>query len=163
MIAAVNDYGVYQFDFEYRKMMPVIRQRITTFYNEDFAPGTHPLHHELEKQINEYFSGERTCFDLRVKLAGSVFQQKVWENLMEIPFGRTRTYKQQAQLFGNEKAIRAIAGANGANTHAIIIPCHRVIGANGALTGYAGGLSGKKWLLDHELSHSNVNVQSSLF
>ena len=163
MIAAVNDNGIYQFDYEYRKMMPRIKERIAEFTGEDFEPGEHPLHTLLEAQMNEYFDGNRKEFDLPLQLAGSSFQQKVWNNLLEIPYGETRSYKKQSQVFGDEKAIRAIATANGANTHAIIIPCHRVIGADGSLTGYAGGLHHKKWLLEHELSHSNVNRQSSLF
>lgn len=102
------------------------------------------------QQLQEYFLGNRKIFDLKLNPKGTDFQKKVWKNLEEIPFGKTKTYAQMAQNLGDPKVIRAAASANGKNPIAIIIPCHRVIGTNGSLTGYAGGLENKKRLLDFE-------------
>ncbi|MBE7628797.1 methylated-DNA--[protein]-cysteine S-methyltransferase [Tenacibaculum piscium] len=101
-------------------------------------------------QLSEYFAGTRTTFDLKLNPQGTDFQQKVWAELLNIPFGKSTTYLQQSKQLGNIKAIRAVASANGKNPISIIIPCHRVIGSDGSLTGYAGGLWRKKWLLEHE-------------
>ena len=110
-------------------------------------------------QLREYFEGGRTAFTLNLNPKGTDFQKKVWESLLTIPFGTTTTYMKQTLALGNEKAIRAVAAANGKNPIWIIIPCHRVIGTNGSLTGYASGLWRKKWLLEHE----NPSGQTSLF
>ncbi|NRT13045.1 methylated-DNA--[protein]-cysteine S-methyltransferase [Flavobacterium sp. 14A] len=114
---------------------------------------------EAVSQLNEYFSGERNAFDLHLNPQGTDFQKKVWKSLEEIPFGKTRTYLEQAKILGDVKAIRAVAAANGKNPLWIVLPCHRVIGSDGSLTGYAGGLWRKKWLLEHE----NPMRQQSLF
>lgn len=102
------------------------------------------------EQLDEYFKGYRKNFDLPLAPAGTDFQQSVWKELLQLSFGATITYLQLAKRLGNVKSIRAAASANGKNPLAIIIPCHRVIGADGKLTGYAGGLYRKKWLLEHE-------------
>jgi O-6-methylguanine DNA methyltransferase len=107
---------------------------------------------QVKKEIDEYFSGLRPVFTVRLCLKGTDFQKKVWTELMKIPFGRTRTYIQQAMALKDIKAIRAVASANGKNKIAVIVPCHRVIGSDGSLTGYAGGLWRKKWLLEFESS-----------
>ena len=104
----------------------------------------------LKDQLERYFLKEIKNFDLPIDSIGTDFQKKVWEVLCQIPFGETLSYTQQAKIFGNEKAIRAIASANGKNKISILLPCHRVIGKNGSLTGYAGGLDKKSWLLEHE-------------
>ena len=101
-------------------------------------------------QIDEYFHRKRTVFNLPLDLQGTEFQKRVWNELLKIPFGKTITYKELALKLGNLKAIRAVGAANGANPVSIIVPCHRVIGTDGSLTGYAGGLWRKKWLLDFE-------------
>lgn len=101
-------------------------------------------------QLNEYFEGKRKSFDLLLKPNGSSFQKRVWDALQEIPFGKTISYLELSKKLGDVKAIRAVAAANGKNPLWILIPCHRVIGSDGSLTGYAGGLHRKKWLLDHE-------------
>lgn len=111
------------------------------------------------KQLKEYFDGKRTEFDFPINPQGSDFQKRVWDSLLEIPFGKTMTYMEQAKKLGDVKAIRAVASANGKNPLWIVVPCHRVIGTNGSLTGYAGGLWRKKWLLEHE----NPVKQQSLF
>ena len=95
-------------------------------------------------QLNEYFEGKRTQFDLQLNPQGTEFQKKVWESLQTIPFGKTTSYLQQSKNLGNQKAIRAVASANGKNPLWIVIPCHRIIGSDGSLTGYAGGLWRKK-------------------
>lgn len=110
-------------------------------------------------QLDEYFKGKRTDFELNLNPKGTVFQKKVWQELQNIPYGKTSTYKRQSLIYGDLKAIRAVASANGKNPIWIIIPCHRVVGSDGALTGYAGGIWRKKWLLEHE----NPVKQTSLF
>lgn len=115
------------------------------------APGT-PLLAACVRQLEEYFHGERTVFDLPLHPQGTSFRLLCWEALQAIPFGQTRTYAQQAAAIGNAKAVRAVGGADHHNPIMIIIPCHRVIGADGSLTGYAGGLEMKDWLLAHERS-----------
>ena len=114
---------------------------------------------ESVSQINEYFSKKRIHFDFKLNPKGTEFQQKVWQSLLQIPFGKTRTYLEQSKVLGDVKAIRAVASANGKNPLWIVVPCHRVIGTDGSLTGYAGGLWRKKWLLEHE----NPTNQQSLF
>ena len=109
------------------------------------------------EQLEEYFNGTRKVFDLKLNPQGTDFQKKVWEELLNIPFGKSRTYLQQTKEIGDVKAIRAVASANGKNPIWIVIPCHRVIGSDGSLTGYASGIWRKKWLLEHE---SGVKQQS---
>jgi methylated-DNA-[protein]-cysteine S-methyltransferase len=101
-------------------------------------------------QLTEYFNGQRSEFDLKLAPQGTEFQKKVWNQLQLIPFGKTTSYQKMANELGDPKVIRAAASANGKNPISVIIPCHRVIGSDGSLTGYAGGLHRKKWLLEHE-------------
>lgn len=110
----------------------------------------HPLLDTCTQQLDDYFSGKRQTFSLPLRQEGTAFQQKVWDLLCRIPFGNTISYLHLAHQYGDPKAIRAVAAANGRNNLAIIVPCHRVIGSNQSLTGYAGGLWRKKWLLEHE-------------
>lgn len=110
-------------------------------------------------QLNEYFEGKRTDFSFKINPSGTEFQQKVWKGLLEIPFGKTTSYLELSKKLGDVKAIRAVASANGKNPLWIVVPCHRVIGTDGSLTGYAGGLWRKKWLLEHE----NPTTQQRLF
>lgn len=108
-------------------------------------------------QLDEYFSGRRKDFDLPLGQKGSGFQENVWNHLVKIPFGKTISYLQLSKQIGDVKAIRAIASANGRNNLAIVVPCHRVIGSDAKLVGYAGGLWRKKWLLEHEAKvHSGI-------
>jgi methylated-DNA-[protein]-cysteine S-methyltransferase len=111
---------------------------------------THPVLVEVERQLGEYFRGKRERFDLKLNFVGTAFQNQVWEALLRIPYGQTRSYGEIARELGNPKAVRAVGAANGRNPIAIIAPCHRVIGASGALTGFAGGLEAKEHLLDLE-------------
>jgi len=103
-------------------------------------------------QLEEYFNKDRSEFDLKLNPNGTAFQKKVWKTLSEVKFGRTKSYQQIANELGDPKVIRAAASANGKNPIAIIVPCHRIVGSDGSLTGYAGGLHRKKWLLEHESS-----------
>jgi methylated-DNA-[protein]-cysteine S-methyltransferase len=105
---------------------------------------------QAKTQLLDYFSGARKTFDLPLKFSGSDFQNRVWSELQQIPFGETSTYMKMAIKLGDVKNIRAAASANGKNPFAIVVPCHRVVGTNGSLMGYAGGLWRKQWLLDHE-------------
>ena len=110
-------------------------------------------------QLNDYFQGKRTHFDCKLNPKGTEFQHKVWQALLEIPYGKTCSYMDLSKKLGDVKAIRAVASANGKNPLWIVVPCHRVIGTDGSLTGYAGGLWRKKWLLEHE----NPTAQQTLF
>ena len=114
------------------------------------TPNAAPLLYTAAQQLEEYFNKERKVFDLPIQQPGTAFQQLVWQHLTTIPFGETITYLALAKRIGNVKSIRAVGTTNGKNALAIVVPCHRVIGANGVLTGYAGGLWRKQWLLDHE-------------
>lgn len=117
------------------------------------------LFHDVVIQLNEYFEGNRTNFQFKMNPNGTDFQKKVWAELLKIPFGKTASYQEVTNNLGDPKAIRAVANANGKNPLWIVVPCHRVIGSDGSLTGYAGGLWRKKWLLEHE----NPVKQQSLF
>ena len=115
-----------------------------------------PLLKETARQFDEYFAGTRRIFDLPIKQPGSDFQQQVWQELLKIEYGKTITYNEQSLRMNSPLAIRAIAAANGKNNLWVIVPCHRVIGSNGSLTGYAGGLWRKKWLLEHEAKAAGI-------
>lgn len=122
-----------------------------TVLNEDMQPDIVPeILQDAVYQLQEYFEGKRTSFDLTLNPQGTEFQKRVWEALLQIPYGKTISYLELSKKLGDIKAIRAVASANGKNPLWIVIPCHRVIGSNGDLTGYAGGLHRKKWLLEHE-------------
>lgn len=118
---------------------------------------------QITNEFDLYFQGSLKEFKSPIQLIGTDFQKKVWNTLLTIPYGATSTYSDQAIKVGDIKAIRAVASANGANPISIIIPCHRIIGKDGSLTGYRGGINTKKMLLDHEATFSNKPVQGSLF
>lgn len=127
-----------------------------TIENDSEIPG---VLQEAVRQLEDYFSGKRNDFTFQLNPSGTEFQKKVWLGLLEIPFGKTMSYQELSIKLGDVKAIRAVASANGRNPLWIVVPCHRVIGSDGSLTGYAGGLWRKKWLLDHE----NPLKQQTLF
>lgn len=147
-------------DWKYRKMRESIDSRIKLNFKADFIVEKTPLLDATIKQLEEYFSGERTTFDVPIKFVGTDFQKSVWKALQNIPFGKTQSYLELSKNLGNVKAIRAVASAN-ANAISILVPCHRIIGADGSLTGYAGGLIAKKKLL--ELENALDNSQLILF
>lgn len=113
-----------------------------------------PVMREAEKQLGQYFRGERTTFELPIVLRGTDFQKKAWSSLKLIPFGQTRSYKEQAAAIQKPKAVRAVGRTNGLNPFCIVLPCHRVVGSDGSLTGFGGGLPAKKFLLSLEASRS---------
>ena len=118
---------------------------------------------QCKKELSEYFSGKRKEFEVPVTQAGTSFQQRVWSELLKIPYGETVSYNFIAESLGDKKSIRAVGASNGKNQVSIIVPCHRVIGSDGSLTGYAGGLWRKKWLLNHEKEFSGGELQMEMF
>jgi len=148
-------------DWRYRKMRDKVDTRLKSFFNAEYNEELTPVVEDAIIQLNDYFNRKRTEFDIPLAFAGSDFQQSVWQALMSIPYGKTETYLGLSKQLGNEKAIRAVASANGANAISILVPCHRIIGSNGSLTGYAGGLRAKKQLL--KLEGALVEDQLSLF
>lgn len=143
MIAASHKQGICL--LEYEKCMDNQKR-----LQGDLITGKSPHIHKLEKELKEYFRGERKTFDVPLYLSGTQFQIAVWKMLMTIPYGETRSYKEQAEYVEKPQAVRAVARANGANRIAIVIPCHRVIGSDGSLTGYGGGIERKRFLLNLE-------------
>ena len=126
------------------------RRRIEKYLKATSKTETTSVLEETKRQLDEYFAGKRKAFDIQLCLVGTDFQHKVWNALRSIPYGSTKSYKDIAQCIGKPKAVRAVAGAIGANAISILIPCHRVIGSDHSLTGYAGGLEAKRGLLGME-------------
>ena len=155
MLAGAAEKGICLLEFVDRRMLETQLKRIKKYLNAELIPGTSPHFKKLNSQITEYFEGKRTDFNLPLVLDGTSFQQKVWKALQTIPYGETRSYKEQAEFIKNSNAVRAVAKANGDNRISIIIPCHRVIGSNGELVGYGGGLWRKRYLLDLESGTNN--------
>jgi len=143
-------------DFRYRKMRFAVDNRLKKTLNAKFVVQDNKILKETRKQITEYLRAERKTFDLPILSVGSDFQKQVWEALLKINYGETASYLDIAKYIGNEKAVRAVASANGANAIAVIIPCHRIIGSDGELVGYGGGLPIKKKLLNLEEKHSKL-------
>lgn len=137
-------------DYRYRKLRGTVDTRIQNMLKAKYVEQQDEVLELTKKQLDEYFDMKRKKFDIPLLLVGSDFQKSVWNALLQIPFGETRSYKEQAQIVGDVKAVRAVANANGANAITIIVPCHRIIGSNGKLTGYGGGLNQKKKLLELE-------------
>ncbi len=137
-------------DHRYRKKRETIDNRIQKNLKAVYVEQTSDVIEQCKKQLDEYFNMERKEFDIPLLLVGSEFQKSVWEALLKIPFGKTVSYLELSKNIGNEKAVRAVANANGANAISIIVPCHRIIGSDGSLTGYAGGLPLKKKLIEIE-------------
>ncbi|MEO8101197.1 MAG: trifunctional transcriptional activator/DNA repair protein Ada/methylated-DNA--[protein]-cysteine S-methyltransferase [Betaproteobacteria bacterium] len=150
ILALADDDGLHVFDWVDRRGLEreIIRLRARTKFA--IVPGDHPVLDLAEREISEYFARRRKSFSLPLARRGTDFQRRVWDALLQIPAGETRSYAEIARFIGEPKAVRAVARANGDNYRGIIIPCHRVIGADGSLTGYGGGLARKQWLLDHE-------------
>ena len=137
-------------DFRYRRMRVSVDNRLKKGFEAEFIEQDDEILKETRKQLDEYFNMERKDFDIPLLMVGTDFQKSVWDALLEVPYGSTSTYLNLAKQINNEKAVRAVANANGANAIAIIIPCHRIIGTNGELTGFGGGLPLKKRLLKLE-------------
>lgn len=152
MIAGATQKGICLLEFTDRKMLETQIKKITYRTSSSFVPGESPLFHTLQNEINAYFEGRLDRFNVPLDLIGTDFQLRVWSVLLQIPYGSTRSYSDQAKAIGNAKAVRAVGKANGENSISILIPCHRVIGANGDLVGYGGGLERKRYLLQLESS-----------
>jgi AraC family transcriptional regulator of adaptative response/methylated-DNA-[protein]-cysteine methyltransferase len=163
MIAGATDDGICLLEFNDRKILPTEYKDLIRLLNTTIEEGENKHLKVLKKQLIEYFNGKRKEFTIPLVTPGSSFQQAVWHELQRIGYGSTRSYLQQSIALDQPDAIRAVANANGMNRIAIVIPCHRVIGSDGRLTGYGGGLRRKKWLLDHEKRYSGQPVELSLF
>jgi AraC family transcriptional regulator of adaptative response/methylated-DNA-[protein]-cysteine methyltransferase len=163
MIAGTTDEGVCLLEFNDRKILPEEYNVLKKLLNTTIEDGENKHSKTLKKQLKEYFNGRRKEFTVPLVTPGSTFQQTVWKELQNIPFGTTRSYHEQSLALGNPDSVRAVANANGMNRIAILVPCHRVIGSDGCLVGYGGGLRRKKWLLDHEKKFSGKPVDLSLF
>ena len=150
MIAAATDKGICMFEFADYKLLDLELRQLSDSFDVSLVHGDNPHFVTLREQLKQYFDGERKEFDIPLDLVGTEFQKKVWLGLLQIPYGCTTTYAKQAELLGKPSAVRAVANANGKNKISIILPCHRVIGADGTLTGYGGGIWRKKKLLEFE-------------
>jgi AraC family transcriptional regulator of adaptative response/methylated-DNA-[protein]-cysteine methyltransferase len=149
MVAVTDDASLHLFEFHDRTALPTEMRRIEKRFGT-VVEGATAASEALAGELAEYFAGTRTAFGMRIVQRGSPFTSQVWDALVQIPCGETRSYSQIADRIGRPSAVRAVARANGANQVAILVPCHRVIGADGTLVGYGGKLWRKKWLLDHE-------------
>lgn len=152
MIACADEKGICLLEFSDRKALPTELKDISRHFKANIMQGDNPHFNTLEKELAEYFEGKRQQFTVPLSPVGTEFQRKVWEVLRSIPYGTTRSYQEQANILGSPKSVRAVANANGLNKISIIIPCHRVIGSNGLLTGYGGGVWRKQKLLELEKS-----------
>lgn len=160
MLAGATEKTLCLLEFEDRVILETKLQRLQNYYKGTFVQDSNEITEQTQAELNEYFTGERKEFTVPLEVRGSEFQEKIWKQLMGIPYGTTRSYKEQAVAIGNLKAIRAVATANGNNRIAIIIPCHRVIGSNGSLTGYSGGIWRKRYLLKLERSNVENRVEN---
>ncbi|EQK43070.1 methylated-DNA-[]-cysteine S-methyltransferase family protein [[Clostridium] bifermentans ATCC 638] len=150
-------YGYYKSPIGNLRIVVDESSLVALDFNEDEKKQSdeHRYINEVKKQLDEYFKGTRELFDLNIKMNGTDFQNKVWNELTKIPYGETISYKELATRIGNDKACRAVGNANNKNKISIVIPCHRVVGSNKKLVGYAGGLEKKEWLINHENKVTN--------
>lgn len=137
-------------DWQVGTRRDLVHRRLQRILQARYEEGTSDVIREAVRQLDEYFARKRREFDVPLLLAGSEFQRAVWSELLKIPYGTTASYAVLSKRLGSERAVRAAANANGANALSIFVPCHRIIGSDGSLTGYAGGLPAKKWLLELE-------------
>lgn len=156
MFVCATDNGVCLLEFVDRRMLETEFEDLQKRLKAHIIAGENEHMKQGKKEIMEYFEGKRKTFEVKLVTPGTHFQNLIWENLKAIAFGKTSTYQQQAEKINKPKAVRAVASANGRNRIAIIIPCHRVIGKDGKMTGYGGGIERKKWLLQHELKYLNT-------
>ncbi|MGJ8645818.1 MAG: bifunctional transcriptional activator/DNA repair enzyme AdaA [Marinomonas colpomeniae] len=154
MFVCASDDGICLLEFVDRRMLETEFEDLQRRLKAPIMAGENTHTKQMKKELEEYFLGRRKDFTVKLHTPGTEFQKSVWKALCDIPFATTASYQEQATRLNNPKAVRAVARANGMNRIAIVIPCHRVIGKDGSLTGYAGGLERKKWLLDHEKAHA---------
>ena len=163
LIAGATDEGVCLLEFNDRRRAARECKDLAKLLKQPIESGEHEHLQTLIKQLEEYFTGSRKEFSVPLVTPGTDFQNEVWMELLKIPYGTTRSYQEQANALNRPDSVRTVANANGMNRISIIIPCHRVIGSNGRLTGYGGGLKRKSWLLDHEKKYSGKAVDMLLF
>jgi AraC family transcriptional regulator, regulatory protein of adaptative response / methylated-DNA-[protein]-cysteine methyltransferase len=163
MIAGAVEEGICLLEFSDRKMLNTEYKDLAKHFKTTIEEGEHRHFKFVREQLKEYFIGSRKEFTIPLITPGSDFQKSVWQELLKIPYGSTRSYLEQSVALGKPESIRAVANANGMNRISIVIPCHRVIGSDGSLTGYGGGLKRKRWLLDHEKKYSGKPLNLSLF
>jgi AraC family transcriptional regulator, regulatory protein of adaptative response / methylated-DNA-[protein]-cysteine methyltransferase len=163
MVAGATKEGICLLEFSDRENLSAEYEEITRLFGTTIKSGSNWYIWSLKKQLKEYFKGKRKDFSVKLVTPGTEFQQAAWKELLKIPYGETVSYHEQAAALSNISATRAVAHANASNRIAIVIPCHRVIGADGALVGYGGGLKRKKWLIDHEKKYSGKAVELDLF
>jgi len=161
MILGSFDGKLCLLDFRYRRMRMTVDKRIKTGLNAEYVEQDDDVLEKTKSQLDEYLIGDRNKFDIPLLMVGSDFQKKVWHALLKVPYGVTLSYLQLAKRIDNQKAVRAVAAANGANSIGIIIACHRIIGSNGELIGYGGGLPVKKRLL--KLEQCNINFINRVY
>ena len=150
MVACATDMGVCLLEFLGRKKFDHQFESLIKYIPGKIIENETSILQKLKVELSEYFNGKRREFTVPLQFAGTDFHKSVWNELLKIPYGKTFSYKQIAEKIGNPKAVRAVANANALNKISIIVPCHRVIGSNGSLTGYASGLDKKRWLLNLE-------------
>lgn len=158
MMAGATETHLVMLEFEHRRMYDMQLERVRKSLAAEFVPGKSPLFEQLTDELDEYFAGRRTEFDVPIRLTGTNFQTKVWKALLRIPTGTTSTYARVAKSIGAPNAVRAVGKANGDNRISILVPCHRLIGSDGQLVGYGGGLWRKKKLLDVEARMANHSL-----
>jgi AraC family transcriptional regulator of adaptative response/methylated-DNA-[protein]-cysteine methyltransferase len=154
MIMGVSDQGLHLLEFAERRMLDTQLKRLRLELGRVFLPGEHPLMTQLKTELMAYFDGQLREFTLPVQATGTAFQESVWQVLLAIPYGQMLSYADVAHKIGQPEAVRAVGRANGDNRMAIVVPCHRVVGSDGKLTGYGGGLWRKKYLLSLEQSQA---------
>jgi AraC family transcriptional regulator of adaptative response/methylated-DNA-[protein]-cysteine methyltransferase len=158
MFGVANDRGLVLCEFHDRPMLPTQLRRVESICGGPVGSGEHDILEQTQRELTEYFAGERETFGIPLVLDGTVFQTRVWRELLEIPFGKTTSYNTIAMRLGRRGGARAVGRANGDNRIAIIVPCHRVINADGSLSGYGGGRHRKRWLLDHEQRGAQLSL-----
>jgi len=163
MVAGATRDGICLLEFSGRENLSVEYEELAKLLETTVRSGRSWHTWLLKRQLNEYFKGKRKEFTLKLVTPGTEFQQAVWKGLQKIPYGDTISYHEQAAALNNINATRAVAQANASNRIAIVIPCHRVIGADGTLVGYGGGLERKRWLLIHERKNSGKPGELNLF
>jgi len=162
MLALADDRGLALLEFVDRRGLERELETLQRRLKRSILPGSHRYLEQIENELKDYFAGRRLTFDTPLAMGGSTFQRAVWNALLAIPAGATRSYAEIAGVVGKPSAVRAVGRANGDNPLCLIVPCHRVIGADGTLTGYGGGLWRKQWLLEHERAHAGARGQLPL-
>jgi AraC family transcriptional regulator of adaptative response/methylated-DNA-[protein]-cysteine methyltransferase len=163
LIAGATDDGICLLEFNNCKRAVSETKDLVRLLDQPVEEGLNEHLKTLITELDQYFNGSLKEFTVQLVTPGTDFQKRVWQKLLDIPYGTTRSYQEQANALNKPDSVRAVANANGMNRISIVIPCHRVIGSNGMLTGYGGGLKRKKWLLDHEKKYSGQAVEMLLF